>query len=130
MLVQCPQCKGRRMIEVGERGDDTALDWATTTASLSYTKVVKTCDVCNGEGRATATERLPVLQDGRRIGSVPPSFDPTRIRSLSWMYSPRASDFMRGEDAWIAASSLGPGDLEAVAGFLWERHDDQPQEKK
>lgn len=131
MLVQCPQCKGRRTIEVGERGDDTALDWATAPAeALSFTKVVKTCDMCDGEGRATATERLPVLQDGRRIGSVPPSFDPTRIRSLSWMYSPRTGDFTAGNAAWIAAPNLGPGDLEAVAGFLWERHTDQPQEKK
>lgn len=131
MQIKCPQCLGRGTIEVGERGDDTALDWSKSpTASLTFRRIVKTCERCDGRGQADATDRLPVMQDGRRIGSVPPNFNPARIRSLSWMYSPRASDFMRGEDAWIAASSLGPGDLEAVAGFLWERHDDQTQEKK
>ena len=68
-----------------------------------------------------AEVRFDVLQDGQKVGTVPGNFDPTKIKSKSYMYSPRAGDFQRDRDRWIAASSLGLGDLGAVPGFMFER---------
>jgi hypothetical protein len=63
-------------------------------------------------------KRLPVFQRGREIGSVPGDFEPTCIKSTSWLYDPRPGDFRRDGKGWIAADSLGLGDLEAVHGFV------------
>lgn len=74
-----------------------------------------------GYGHLLPTERLPVMQSGRRVGSVPPMFDPISIKSNTFLYDPRPGDFVRDGDVWIASSTLGTGDLEAVPGFVWER---------
>lgn len=66
-------------------------------------------------------ERLPVEQDGRVIGTLPGTFDPLLIESSNWLYSPRAGDFVFKDGRWIANKMLGPGDIEAVRGFVWER---------
>lgn len=71
-------------------------------------------------GVALPSERVPVWQDGDRIGSMPWDFDPEMIRSLSPLYDPKSSDFRREPDGWIASDALGPGDLDAVPGFMWE----------
>lgn len=73
-----------------------------------------------GFGDALPTERLPVMQDGRRIGTLPPDFDPSFVKCGSWLYDPRPGDFRREGDVWIASRMLGPGDLEAVVGFARE----------
>lgn len=64
------------------------------------------------------TERLPVIHHGRRVGTMAPDFDPSTIRSLSFMYDPRPGDFRRDGDTWIAGRTLGPGDLDCVTGFV------------
>ena len=69
------------------------------------------------------SERVKVIQDGAVIGSFPPDFDPMAIRSTSYFYRPRTGDFTRRHDAWVVCGSLGPADLEAIPGFVWDRED-------
>lgn len=61
--------------------------------------------------------RLPVLQDGVMIGTLSADFNPARIVSRSLLYDPRRGDIVRDGSRWIAATSLGMGDLEAIADF-------------
>jgi hypothetical protein len=70
---------------------------------------------------APSTERLPVHQSGRKIGTMAPDFDPLAVRSTSFLYDPRPGDFVLRDGVWIAAPQLGPGDLESVPGFERER---------
>jgi hypothetical protein len=64
------------------------------------------------------TERLPVIQYGRRIGTMPPDFDPANARSTSFMYDVRPGDFRREGDTWVVGRTLGAGDVDCVAGFV------------
>ncbi len=73
-----------------------------------------------GHGDLLPTERLPVMQRGRRVGTMPADFDPTNVKSGNWLYEPRSGDFTREKDHWAAANNLGPGDLDAVVGFVRE----------
>jgi hypothetical protein len=70
-------------------------------------------------GDLLPTERLPVYQRGKVIGSVPGTFDPETIKSTSFFYDVRRGDFIREGDGWTAAKNLGDGDLYAVPGFVW-----------
>lgn len=67
------------------------------------------------------TKRVTVMQSGRKVGTLPPTFDPMSAKSTSFWYDMRAGDFVREGDVWIANRMLGPGDLEAVPGFVWDR---------
>src|SRR5262249_13657146 len=89
------------------------------TSATTVESKIEDCRTCGGAGWVRAVGHVPVIQDGRRVGTVPPSFDPGDIRSTSFLYTPRPGDFRREGDAWIASDSLGPGDLEAVPGFVW-----------
>src|SRR5262245_54834958 len=102
---------------------DTPAAIADLTPEMICAAVVRDqpCHICKGEGRVSATERVAVLQDGRRIGTVPPEFDPSTIRSMSFFYDVRPGDFRRDGDVWVAHTMLGAGDLEAVPGFVWDR---------
>lgn len=64
------------------------------------------------------TERLPVIQYGRRIGTMAPDFDPATARSTSMWYDVRPGDFRREGDTWVAARTLGACDVDCVAGFV------------
>lgn len=72
----------------------------------------------SGLGEFIPTERVAVMQHGRRIGTLPTDFDPSNIRSGSFFYDPRPGDFKRDGDVWIAANNLGGGDLNAISGFV------------
>jgi hypothetical protein len=74
-----------------------------------------------GVGMPKATDRVVVMQDGRRVGTAPGDFDPYFIKSTSFMYDPRPGDFKREGDVWVASRMLGGGDLECVPGFVWSR---------
>lgn len=74
-----------------------------------------------GLGDFIPTERIPVIWNGEKVGTFPPEFDPISIKSKSYFYDPRAGDFRREGSAWIAAKNLGPGDLESIPGFIWDR---------
>jgi hypothetical protein len=124
MQVRCPECQGRCRMDYKEWpslpfrpvADDVALEQVTVQVLHD-----QPCRMCNGSGRIAATERVPVVQHGRRIGTVPPDFDPAKIKSTSWLYSVRPGDFRREGDEWVVSQTLGPGDLEAVPGFVWDR---------
>lgn len=73
-----------------------------------------------GYGHLIPTERVPVIQHGRKIGSVAGDFDSYAINSTSFFYDPRPGDFRREEDGWVASGTLGPGDIEAIPGFVWD----------
>lgn len=73
------------------------------------------------EGVELPTERVPVMQRGKQVGTLPGDFDPLYARSNTFLYDYRPGDFTRNGDTWIAANNLGPGDLEAVTGFVWDR---------
>lgn len=70
------------------------------------------------EGIDMPTERVPVFQYGRRIGTLPPDFDPTFARSVSFMYDPRPGDFTRNADGWVVGRTMGASDVDCVAGFI------------
>jgi hypothetical protein len=72
-------------------------------------------------GVAVSDQRVPVYQSGEKIGSVPSGFDTQFIKSQSFLYDPRPGDFKREGDRWIADKMLGPGDLDAIPGFVWDR---------
>lgn len=74
-----------------------------------------------GERDAIPVGRVDVIQRGKKIGTVPAAFEPSAIKSTSYFYDVRAGDFVRDGDKWIASGTLGPGDLEAVPGFVWDR---------
>lgn len=64
------------------------------------------------------TGTLDVIQHGKRIGTVPADFEPYAIKSQTFLYDPRPGDFRREGDVWVASKTLGPGDLDAVPGFI------------
>lgn len=74
----------------------------------------------HGYGHLLPTDRLPVTQSGRAVGTVSPDFDPAFIKSKSFLYDPRPGDFVRGGKGWKAAATLGPGDFEMIPGFVWD----------
>jgi hypothetical protein len=74
-----------------------------------------------GYGYFLETKRLPVMQNGKQVGTLPPNFDALMVRSRSPFYDVRPGDFIRQGDVWTASKMLGRGDLEAVPGFVWDK---------
>lgn len=70
------------------------------------------------EGVNMPTERVPVIQYGRRIGTLPPDFDPRFARSNSFMYDVRPGDFTREGNSWVVGRTMGASDVDCVAGFI------------
>jgi hypothetical protein len=64
------------------------------------------------------TERVPVFQYGRRIGTMPADFDPYFGRSVSFIYDLRPGDFTRTSDGWVVGRTMGASDVDCVAGFI------------
>jgi hypothetical protein len=73
-----------------------------------------------GLGRYLETDRTEVVQRGKVIGTLPPNFEPMRIKSTSFLYEVRGDDFKQNGDKWVAADSLCPGDFDAIPGFVWK----------
>ena len=69
-------------------------------------------------GVEMSTERVPVMQYGRRVGTVPGDFDLSFARSRSPFYDVRPGDLVREGDAWVAARNLGASDLDCLVGFV------------
>jgi hypothetical protein len=69
-------------------------------------------------GAEMPTERVPVFQYGRRIGTMPPDFDPAFARSNSFMYDLRPGDFTRTDEGWVVGRTMGASDVDCVAGFI------------
>lgn len=65
------------------------------------------------------TERVKVVYCGKEVGTLPADFDPSSVRSKSFLYDPRHGDF-RWKDSGVVEvdKSLGPGDLDSVVGFV------------
>lgn len=128
MKTQCQQCKGMRRYYRPKQQPTPeqpifSVAGDTAMSEVTYEVEVVECERCDGAGVVDMTDRVPVLQNGQQIGTVPPSFDPLKIKSTSFWYEPRAGDFVLDGDAWVASRTLGPGDLEAVPGFVWERNE-------
>lgn len=121
MQVTCPACRGRKLMDYWADMPPAVIGPGAADADAAV-EVLRDqpCRECKGEGRVEATWRIAVMQDGQRIGTVMPSFDPDNIRSRSPLYRPRPGDFRREGDVWVASPMLGNGDLEAVPGFVWE----------
>lgn len=74
--------------------------------------------IMRANGIEPPTERLPVIHHGQNVGTMAPDFDPASVRTTSFWYDPRPGDFRREGDTWVAARTLGPGDLDCVQGFV------------
>jgi hypothetical protein len=68
-------------------------------------------------GIDVSSERVPVMQHGKRVGTLGGDFDPLLARSHAFMYDVRAEDFTLDGDVWVVSPTLSAGDLEAVEGF-------------
>lgn len=122
MRKECPECRGRGVVRYPALEPmpfrvDFIVD---ATAQSTVTARDEACRTCKGARDVAVTERIPVMQHGKQVGTVPPEFDPTRIRSTNWLYEARPGDFRQEGLTWVASRTLGPGDLEAVPGFVWD----------
>jgi hypothetical protein len=68
-------------------------------------------------GIESPTERVPVMQNGRRLGTLPANFEPLNARRRNSEYEVRPGDFRREGGAWIVEKTLCSEDLDAVIGF-------------
>lgn len=64
------------------------------------------------------TEPVPLMRNGRQIGTVPPDFHPLGFESESTFYAVRPGDFRMEDGVWIAHNALGFGDIRAIPGFV------------
>lgn len=117
-MVACSSCKGRGTVETWDFNEVSRSTTNGMTDVHGYI-AIKTapCQDCLGAGEHQARDRVPVVQDGVHIGSVPPDFDADAIESLSFLYAPRRGDFRKRNGSWIADPRLGSGDLKAINGF-------------
>lgn len=90
--------------------------WATFDARV--VREVGLAPLMDAYGVEMPTERVPVIQYGKRIGTLPPDFDPAFARSISFMYDPRPADFTREGDSWVVGRTMGASDVDCVAGFI------------
>lgn len=79
---------------------------------------VSECLRMAGHGDQVPTERRPVIQYGKRIGTMAPDFDPATAKSTSPWYDVRPGDFRLEDGAWVADRTLGASDVDCVAGFV------------
>jgi hypothetical protein len=134
MMIGCPECHGRRKMyyRVQDEPDRPLNTLGVLPTDVTVESREEPCRTCKGDGRVEEStlgpefrvkvyQRLSANGELLLIGTVPPSFEPSRIRSTNWLYTPRPGDFTRENDYWVANYTLGSGDLEAVPGFVWDR---------
>ena len=68
-------------------------------------------------GLESPAERVPVMQHGRRVGTLPADFEPRNAKSRNPVCEIHPGDFSREGDAWIVEKTLGSEDLDAIIGF-------------
>jgi hypothetical protein len=108
------QARGVVTYELGS-GQRVRID-ARAVAELGAREILRRAGHDVGEVRA-----LPVIQEGRQVGTLPSDFDPVFAKSRSMLYDFRSGDFRLEGDKWIAAPMLGLGDLVA-AGVAVQDH--------
>ncbi len=64
------------------------------------------------------TDRVDVMQYGRKVGELPSFWTPAMARSTSPMYDYRDGDLTLVDGKWEAHSSVGGGDLDLLIGFV------------
>lgn len=69
--------------------------------------------------------RIPVIQYGKQIGTMPEDFNPRNIRSNSFLYDPRPGDFRWENNTWISNRTLGASDVDCVIGFVRDTQEKQ-----
>ena len=130
-VERCPTCEGRGGISSGLKAMDETLEnqmKRTITFDLGDGRMVDVpSDFIRMHGLKAVAEHfgvpvsdryLPVIYHGRVVGSLPETWHPLEIKSKTYFYDPRPGDFVRDGDKWIAAQTLGPGDIEAVTDFV------------
>lgn len=108
----CPKPDGGFTIKLPD-GRWLNIDWYEE-------RTLSIAEILQYYGFTLSDERVEVHQDGKKVGTLPGDFDPTSVGSRSFMYEPRPGDFKFRDGAVHAAAMLGPGDLDAVPGFVRE----------
>lgn len=85
---------------------------------LEEVRLCGAAEIIAAYGLDEPTEPIPLMLGGRQIGTVPADFHPMGFESRSMMYDPRPGDFRMEDGVWIAANSLGRGDIGAIPGFV------------
>lgn len=120
----CPDCSGRvEIIDdpiLAKRGEIAIRVGRDRYHSIEINKVrqaglKKFCGAIFGIDIGDA--RVPVIQHGRTVGTLPDVWHPALAVSTSFLYEPRPGDFVRAGAVWIAHPTLGPGDLDAITDF-------------
>ncbi|MGB5905760.1 MAG: hypothetical protein WBH00_23215 [Xanthobacteraceae bacterium] len=94
--------------------------WVTLDAHA--VQLYGAADLLREMGVEMPTARVPVIQHGRRVGTVPGDFEPLNAKSRTFLYDVRPGDFKREGDHWVADKMLGPGDLDSLLGFERDGH--------
>lgn len=112
LLPQSPE-QQRDGIVICELDDGRRVDLSTEEIRMCGLKIVLAA-----YGHDEPTEPIPIFSYGRQVGTVPADFHPMGFESRSVMYDPRPGDFRMEDGVWIAHRALGPGDIEAIPGFI------------
>ena len=64
------------------------------------------------------TDRVDVMQGGKKVGEMPSFWTPGLAKSTSRLYDYRRGDLTLINGKWEAAPSLGGGDLDMLVGFI------------
>lgn len=75
-----------------------------------------------GFGTQLPEEPIPVFQRGRRIGTMPADYNPSREARRAALYDPRPDDFRFENGMWIVNPMLETADIDAIPGFVRERN--------
>lgn len=129
-VERCATCEGRGEISSGisvmadaENHMDRTItvdlgDGRIADVEIDFIRRFGLKAVAEHFGVPVSDRYLPVVYHVRVVGSLPEAWHPLEIKSKTFLYDPRPGDFVREGDKWIAARTLGPGDIEAVSDFI------------